>query len=415
MKSNSSLKLNTIYLFIVQGSSYLLPLLTFPYLVRVLGPTGFGILGFAQATVQYFMLMTDYGFNLSTSRLIAHNRDNPEEINKIFWSTIFAKSGLALLSFLVLLILILAVPTYQDMKSVLLYYFLGVVGNVLSPIWYFQGMEKMRPLTISSLVSRALVIPLTFLLVKSIDDINVAAALQGSANLLVGIIGMFLVYYDRTIKRVYFSISHIVESLKEGWHVFTSTAAISLYTVSTTVILGFISGPVAVGLFNAVNTIKNAAGYAFTPFSQALYPRINALFKSNYDQAIALLKKALKIQGGIAAMVSVGLFVFADLIERLVLGAKFAGAASLIRIFAAVPFMTSISNILGIQTMLTHGFKKEFSRILIASGLLNLALIFPLSYYLSAPGAAISVLVTETFVTMTMFIFLKKKKHPLFS
>jgi O-antigen flippase len=415
MTSNSSLKLNTIYLFIVQGSTYLLPLLTFPYLVRVLGPAGFGLLAFAQATVQYFMLITDYGFNLSTSRLIAHNRENREEINKIFWSTIFAKAGLALVSLVILMVLIASVPTYRDIKPLLLFYFLGVIGTVLSPIWYFQGMEKMRPLTISSLVSRALVIPLTFMLVKSTDDINIAAALQGSANLLVGIIGMFLVYYDRTVKRVFFSGTHIFESLKEGWHVFTSTAAISLYTVSTTVILGFISGPVAVGLFNAVNTIKNAAGYAFTPFSQALYPRINALFKSNYDQAITLLKKALKIQGGIAAVVSVGLFIFADLIESLVLGTKFVGAASLIRIFAAVPFMTAISNILGIQTMLTHGFKKEFSRILIASGLVNLTLIFPLSYYLSAPGAAISVLITETFVTATMLVFLKRKKHPLFS
>ncbi|WP_413587449.1 flippase [Bdellovibrio sp. HCB274] len=410
----SSLKLNTFYLFIVQGSTHLLPLITFPYLVRVLGPTGFGTLAFAQATIQYFTLLTDYGFNLSTSKAIAQNSKSHTEVERIFWSTFFAKIALAIISFMALCTLVLAVKTYREIADVLFFYFIGVVGSALTPTWFFQGMEKMRPLTISSLISRATIIPLTFMLVKSPQDLSIAAAFQGSAGLLVGLVGLFLVYKDKTIKRILFSPRDIIDSLKDGWHVFTSTAAISLYTVSTTVILGFISGPAAVGLFNAVNTIKNAATFAFTPFSQALYPRINSLFQTSYNEAIALLRKALRIQGSVAAFVSIMLFVFAELIEQLVLGSKFTGAALVIRIFAPIPFLTSLSNILGIQTMLTHGYKKEFSRILITSGFLNIALIFPLCTHLAAKGAAISVLLTETFVTICMILFLKKKNHALF-
>ncbi|WP_413294131.1 flippase [Bdellovibrio sp. HCB185ZH] len=414
MKSSSSLKLNTLYLFIVQGSTYLLPLITFPYLTRILGPAGFGTLAFAQATVQYFILFTDYGFNLSASRLVAHHRNDPVELTKIFWSTFFAKLGLSLISFLLLVPLLFIVDAYSAIKPILLCYFLGVIGNVLSPIWFFQGMEKMRPLTISSLVSRGLIIPLTFFLVKSPSDLVLAALLQGCANLLAGFAGMTLVYLDKSIQRTYFNLKEIWDALKDGWHVFISTAAISLYTISTTVILGFIAGPAAVGLFNAASTIKNAASYLITPFSQALYPRVNALYKSNYNEAIQLLRKALVLQSSVALCASLGILIFAELIEKIVLGPSFVGVALLIRILAFAPFLIAISNILGIQTMLTHGYKKEFSLILLISGAANLILLFPLGHAFQATGAAVSVLVTETLVTTLMAIFLKKKNNPIF-
>lgn len=152
-------------------------------------------------------------------------------------------------------------------------------------------MERMKWITLCTISARLCVIPLTFIFVSSKADIWLAALIQGSVNFIAGCIGLFLILNRGWISGACFNLKRIKQSLIEGWHVFLSTSAISLYTISTTVILGFIAGPVAVGIFNAANTIRNAAQGLLSPITQAIYPRINSLFDNQYPLALALIKK----------------------------------------------------------------------------------------------------------------------------
>lgn len=404
------LRKNIFYLFLVQGSSYLLPLITFPYLLRVLGVEYFGILGFCQATMQYLVLLTDYGFNWTATQLIAKNKDDFQKISNIFWSVVIAKVILFIIALCILILLISFVDKYRVLYLVLISYIPLIIGNIIYPVWLFQGLEKMKWITISTILARVMLIPLTFIYVNSPDDVWLAALFQGSVNMLAGIFALWFIFRNKLVGKVRVSLSEVKSRFKEGIHVFLSTSAISLYTVSVTVILGFVSGATAVGLFNSANTIRNAAQGLLGPVFQAIYPRVNSLFDSEYVKAMSLIKKAVR---GIGILTFIGcsiLFFGAELFIDIIAGKEFENAISVLRWLAYVPFLVSLSNLFGVQTMLSHSFKKQFSMFLASGALLNLIIIFPLVHYYSETGAAIAIFATELFITVTMFIFLRKKR-----
>ena len=134
---------NIIYLLSVQGGNYIFPLVTLPYLVRILEPTGYGIYGYSFAVVQYFILFIDYGFNYSAPKIISISRENTDSISKVFWNVTFIKIIAASLGLLIIyLISELNIIDYQ-IKFIILAY-ISVVGNLIYPVWFFQGLEKME-------------------------------------------------------------------------------------------------------------------------------------------------------------------------------------------------------------------------------------------------------------------------------
>ncbi|MBK5074425.1 flippase [Budviciaceae bacterium CWB-B4] len=406
----SGLNKNILYLALVQGSGYILPLLTFPYLVRILGPELFGVLGFCQASIQYLVLITDYGFNLSATQQVAKFKNDKIELARIFWSVIWSKLFLSIIAFFILFIVCFFVEKYNAYWFVLIAFTPLIFGNIIYPIWLFQGMEKMKWISICSILSRFLLIPFTFIFVQSPGDIWLAALIQGSVNLIAGLLSVYLIIKYNWIEGFFFEIQYIKKCLFDGWHVFISTSAISLYTISTVVILGFISNPASVGYFNAANTIRNAVQSVITPINQAIYPRINALYSNDYDNVLSLIRKTLLIVGSVSLFFSIILFVFTDLIVVYGLGEQYKNSISVLRWMSFLPFIVGLSSVFGVQILLTHGYKKQFSAILLISGAINVIIIFPLSMVYSADGAAISILITELFVTISMFLFLKSRK-----
>ncbi|MCD1124774.1 flippase [Jinshanibacter sp. LJY008] len=414
MKINTVLNRNILYLSLVQGSAYILPLLTFPYLVRVLGPDGFGVLGFCQASIQYLVLLTDYGFNWTATQQVAKYRDDKEKLSSIFWAVLWSKFFLALLSFSILIVMCLYVDKYKEIWFVLLSFSPMVWGNVIYPIWFFQGMERMKWITLCSIFSRCMLIPLVFIFVNNISDLWVAALIQGSVNFIAGVIGLYLVFKNDWVKPIEFKSQNIISCLRNGWHVFISTSAISLYTTSTTVILGFLVNPAAVGYFNAANTIRSAVQGLLNPISQALYPRINNLIEKDYSKALELIRRSLRYIACISMFFSCLLFLFAPVIIEYSVGEAYHSSVSILRWMSFLPFIISLSNIFGVQTMLSHNYKKQFSTILITCGICSLFIVFPLVLLFYANGAAISILMTESCVTLLMYLFLRKKKIFLF-
>jgi O-antigen/teichoic acid export membrane protein len=210
------------------------------------------------------------------------------------------------------------------------------------------------------------------------------------------------------------SANEVMEAFREGWHVFISTAAVSLYTTTNSVLLGFLAGNVTLGYFGAADKIRNAAQALIGPLSNALYPRVNALFAEDAAKAYALVRKALYSMSAIMLAISAMLWAGAPLIVRLAMGPQYAPAVDVLRWMAFVPLLVSLNNVLGLQMMLPLGMKKKFSEILLGSGVFNVALLVPLAIRLGAQGAAMSVLATEVLVTGCMALYLIRKRVPVF-
>jgi O-antigen/teichoic acid export membrane protein len=405
---------NMLMLASIQGANYIFPLITLPYLVRVLGPADYGRIGFSAAFVQYFVLLTDFGFNLSATRSIATNRSDPAAVNRIFWSVMSSKTIFCVVGALLLLGMTAVVPKLGAERPMLFASYLTVLGSVLFPIWLFQGLERMGLITFSSLAARLAMLPLIFIFVRSPHDAVICAAIQSGTSVVAGLVSLWVVAYQRLIAWARPTRVDIVEAVRESWPLFLSIAAISLYTNSNVVILGFLASKQAVGQFVAVDKIRQVVQALINPMSQTFYPRICSLITDEPQRAYRLIHRALLSQGGLTLAISLGLLVFAGPIVRLGLGPKFIGAVDTLRLLAFLPFAIGVSNVFGIQTMLPLGMRRPFRNIVIGSGVLNLILLVPLVYWFADRGAAASVLVTEYAVTIAMALLIVRHRIPIF-
>jgi PST family polysaccharide transporter len=400
---------NILSLVTIRGIEYLLSFITFPYLVRVLGPSLFGSIAFTQGIVQYFVLFTDYGFNLTGPREIA-KQDSKEKIGKIFAAILGAKIILLVLATLVFFLMCYLFFLYSsyDIKLFVAIYIV-VIGNALFPIWFFQGIQQMRYITIVNTIARFISVLGIFCLVKTQADYLWAAFMQAIPTVIAAIISFYILHirYPETLQIS--SYQEIKETLKNSWDVFTSTIAINIYTASNIVILGFMTNPVIVGYFSGAQKIINCVQTLMTPVSQAIYPHISKLVEQDRYMAVRFIKKMMIILGGSNLIISLVILIMAGPIVHLLLGTQFEQSIVMLRILAMLPFIISLSNVFGIQTMLPFGMQKQFSHILIASAILNTCLVFPFIYFWSGNGVCIDMLITETFVTARMWLRLKEE------
>ncbi len=395
---------NIFSLGLLQGANYILPLLTVPYLVRVLGPDYFGLLAFATATIMYVALLTDYGFNLSATHQISIYRENHEKVSKIFSSVMVIKTALMLLGFLCLIIIVSVLDKFHEHWEIYIVTFGIVVGQVLFPIWLFQGVEMMKYITYVNITSKSIFTILIFIFVESESDYLLVPFFTSLGVIFGGVWSMYIILKKMSYKFVWPEWIEIKIQLKEGWYVFFSSMAISLYTVSTTFILGLLTNNAAVGQFAAVDKIIQAAKGVYQPISQAIFPMIGRKFYDDKISALIFIKKFTKIIIIVMSFLSAFMFFFSDFIVNLILGNKFSDAVTLLKIMSPLPLVIALSNIFGIQIMLNIGMKSAFSRILTVAASIGISLSFFLVPVLQEIGTAYTLVTVETFVTIVMFI-----------
>ncbi|MHB8367209.1 MAG: flippase [Acidithiobacillus sp.] len=409
MSDRKRLLSNMASLFTLQGANYVLPLVTLPYLVRVLGPEKFGLIAFAQAFIQYFVVATDYGFNLSATRDVAVHRDDPEKLGEIVSAVMSIKVTLFFAGALLLSLLVAFIPTFHTHWALYLIVYLTVMGATLFPTWLFQGLERMRDITWMNMGTRLLTTAAIFIFIHDPQDYVIAAGIQSVPVLLAAVPAWTVLRNARRISWRIPRFNSIRDQLHSGWHVFLSTAAINVYTSSNTFVLGLIAGPVAVGYFSAANKVVQAVQGLVTPVTQTLYPHISILASQSHDAALAFIRKVLRYIALGGLTLSAGLLLAAAPVVHLVLGDQYNASITILQWLALLPFIIALSNVYGIQTMLTLGMNRTFSRILMASAALNMTLIFPLSWRFAGDGAAMSMLITEMFVTITMALILHQR------
>jgi O-antigen/teichoic acid export membrane protein len=410
----SSVGKNALSLYSIQFANYLLPLITIPYLVRVLEAERFGTLAFGQGLMAYFSAMVSYGFDWSATRKISVERSNADVVSRVAANVWGAKSLLCILSFLSLLLLIRLVPRVHEVSTLMIVLFGGVLGSVLFPTWLFQGLERMGPISVICLTVRALIVIGMFVLVRRPQDFLVYAALSSGGGLVVGIAGVGVAVRAFELQLIWPTWTGIWESLREGWVLFLSNSAIALYTSGNAFILGLMANDTVVGYYTAGEKIIRATVNLLGPLSQALFPRFSRLAEESKARTLRWGKKLLFAMGGAGFLLSIVTFAGAGLVVRVVLGSNFQPSVSVVRILAPLPFLLAVSIVLGVQLMIPFGREKAVFFVVLAAGCLNVILASLLAPMWKAEGMAISVLLAELFVSITDFVFLwKAKLNPL--
>ncbi|RKR03250.1 O-antigen/teichoic acid export membrane protein [Kushneria sinocarnis] len=403
---NSQLAKNVFSLLVLQGGQYILPLITFPYLARVLGPANFGVLGFVFAIAQYCTLFTDYGFNLTATKQIAENRDDKQKISHIFWTTMTSKTVLLGVVLVGLALSVAFVPALSDVGLVMIFAGVQVAGSVMLPAWLFQGIERLWAVTVSSLAARATAVPLIFMFVHNPEDLWIAAMIQSSTSIISGIIACIFVRHYRAIAFAAISPADVKEAFRDGFPIFIATIAISLYTMSTTVMLGMVSTHTQTGLFNASDKIRNAITSAFLVLGNAFFPRVNVLLKESEARANAFLRKLMIGQCALTLLISLALFLFAPLITELALGDQYANATPIIQVLAPLIFLVSTSMIFGNYMLLPYGYRRIYTQVPAIMAVVHLVALVPMAHYYGAMGGAITLLTTETVIFFALAVAL---------
>jgi PST family polysaccharide transporter len=407
-KDKKNLLANIFSLSLLQGGNYILPLLTIPYLIRVLGLDYFGLLAFATATILYIALITDYGFNLSATRQISIHRDNHNKVSEIFSSIMVIKIILMLAGFAFLVILNIFVTKFGQNWEVYIATFGIVIGQVLFPIWLFQGIEKMKFITYINIISKIFSTILIFIFVQDQSEYLLVPIFISLGFIFGGIQSLYIVIYKLGYKFVWPSYDEILLHLKDGWYFFYSSFAISLYTISTTFILGLLTNNMIVGQFSAVDKIIQAAKGLYQPVAQAIYPMMSKLFDEDKFLALKFLRKLAIIILLIMSSLSVCLYIFSKEIIILFIGSNYDNSITLLKIMSPLPLIITMSNILGIQIMLNVGLKSSFGIILTIAAVLGVTLSFLLIPLYQDIGTAYVVLIVEIFVTIAMSVSIRK-------
>ena len=357
---------NMISLTGLQFASYILPLITLPYLTLVLGPEKFGLTQYAISLITYFQFFTDYGFNLSATRELAICRDDNQKISQIFSSVMFIKLCLCILSFIILLLIVMFIPKFNEDSYVYILTFGMVIGYMLFPTWLFQGLEYMRYTSILNIIGKIVFTVLIFIFIHDTTDYMLVPLINSLGYILVGILGIYIALTKFNIKITIPSIRDIKYHLREGWYVFISTIAINMYTTTNTFLLGLLTNNTLVGYYSIAEKIILAVNGLLNPISQALYPFISRTVKTDdKTRSIEFIRKITKIMTLVGIVLSAGLFIFAKPIILLLFGQSYVNSVIILQIIL-ITLMKEI-------------------------------------------GIAISFATTEIFITIAMFIFLQRK------
>jgi len=393
-RNKSELKVvtkNFSSLVVLQGVNFILPLVTMPYLVRVLGSEKFGLVMFAQAFAIFFNVIVDYGFNLSATREISVHRENHDKVAEIFSSVFSIKILLLICSFIVLVLLTNVVPNLKSESTIFLLSFGVVVGQALFPIWYFQGIEKMQFVTLINVIAKVLFTVLIFTMVKSKTDYILVPVFNSVGFIIAGVLGLVI-----ALKNISFKIPDregTIVRFKESTQLFVSNLSVTMYTVSNTVILGFFTNNSLVGVYSSFEKLILAIKNVYAPLFQALFPWLS---KKNNKEIDDISQKL------ILPLLAVGLLGFAviyfgaDLILELVYANDLISSYSnIFRLLGLIAVFSALNMLFNTLFLSARKKYKERMIIMLTTGLLNLALAIWLVQWMGIWGIAITVTFSE--------------------
>ena len=403
---------NITSLVSLKGAEYILNFILFPYLVRTLGVERFGAIVFMQGIVQYGIILVDYGFNLTGPRDIAR-AIGKEQIGQLFSDIMGSK---CILFFMVTLCSLIGIQVahylgYEFDAALYWSVYLLVLGNLIFPIWFFQGIQQMRYITVFNVLARSITVLLVFLFVKKPGDYLLAALFQSGTLLLAGVFSLFILQKDFSYVFVKPTAKGIKQAFYDGWHVYLSTIAINIYTTTNTVVLGAMTNNTVVGYFGTANKLIDCIKGVMFTFNQAVYPYVSNKLREGKEKTLQFLKKYSMLYCGGSFVGGILLLGIAPIIIQILFGKGYNESVFILRLMAFLPFIISISNVFGIQIMLNFGYQKIFSRILVMAAIFDLLLVFPMVNLLSGVGVALTMILVEAFVTIcTTFYVIKIKK-----
>ena len=325
---------NTVMLYVMQISGYVFPLLTFPYLTRVLGAEKYGTVVFANSIMSYFTIFIEFGFLISGTNSCSLAADDKDKLGRITFGIIQAK---CILSILAAAVLFAGCAFVQKMRQDFQFFALsfgGIFLTVFLPDFLFRGIEKMSVITYRVLASKAVYTAVIFAFVRKGSDYFLVPVATIGANLVAIILTWIEIFRKRMIVFSAVPAKAVLLRLRESSLFFLSRIATTFYTSLNTVLLGFKFPAAVVGQYGAANAIANTCRSLMSPISDSIYPYM--VKRKNF----VLVKKLLLLLEPLVIVCCALLWFFSPRAVRVVCGAGYEHAVPMLRAMLPIVAVT---------------------------------------------------------------------------
>jgi PST family polysaccharide transporter len=394
---------NIFFLGLMQGANYILPFITIPYLVRTIGIEKYGLVAFAQSFAAYFVIFTDYGFSLSATKLISINRDNSQKISEVFSSVLFVKLAFVILSVIFSTVIIFSFKKFYSEYEIFYFSLLILIGQMLFPVWLFQGLEKMKYVTFINILIKLFFTLCIFIFIRQEKNYLYVPLINSLGFLVGGLVAFYIAIKQFNIK-FSFNLANIKNQLIDGWHLFLAILSTNIYRNANTFFLGLVSTNTAVGYYALASKIIISLQALMSPIGQSLYPHLSKKYHTiSRKDAIKNLFSIAKYYGLILFVIVFLVLIFSNFIIKIIAAKPMIEAVIDMRVLSFVIFFGSFNYLFGTIGLINLNFERYFTKCIVFVSIFDIITCLTLGYFFKDLGASIAFVASEFFLLLLVF------------
>lgn len=399
---------NGMWLFILQIFNTVVPLLTLPYITRVLGTSNYGVFSLSLNWVTYFQVIVEYGFGFTGARKVSIEGD--DNLQSLYSRIISARLLLLAVSYLGMNVLayVTHVGVQQFVSMNIL--FLVIIGVAFQLTWLFQGKQDMKLITIINAVSRLISVILVFLVVKTEAHLYLYCFCYSVTFIFSAVLGLALSRKKYGLKVRLCKFKEAIDEIKDGWYLFISQAMSKIFSSVGVTVLGTVAVSSIVGIYSAIYKIPYIMILFFSPVSQALYPHISVKFSESFQKGCQTVKQAAICIVGLFAIGGFLIILLRDFLISIAFGAAYTEYSNIIIPLVIWMILSITNNFLGIQFLVASGHQKEYSQAFSLSAVVTVLLNVTLGFAFGVYGVSSAAAIGEAGLTLMLILKLKKLK-----
>lgn len=407
MESKQSIKKNFIMNALLTMSSFIFPLITFPYVSRILMPEGTGKVSFVTSVITYFSMFAQLGIPTYGIRACAKVRDDKKELSKVVHELLFINLIMSILTYVVFGICLFTIQRFRTEKTLFVIISTTIIFNAIGVEWLYKGLEQYTYITIRSLIFKILALVAMLALVHKKEDYIIYGAITifaASASNILNFVNAHKYVYVKPVGNY-----DLKQHLKPVLIFFAMSCATVIYTNLDTVMLGFMKSNTDVGYYNAAVKIKGVLLGVVTSLGTVLLPRASYYIEHDMkEKFLSISQKAIEFVFLISIPLTIYFMIFAEEGIFFLSGAAYEGAIIPMQIIMPTILWIGLTNIMGMQMLVPMGKEKIVLYSEIAGAIVDLIINFTLIPSMASVGAAIGTLVAEMVVWIVQFLSLKK-------
>lgn len=379
---------NFFSLSILQIANLLLPLLILPYLIKVVGFEKYGIIVLANSLIVYFQSIVDYSFKITATRDIAIFKNSIKKMSIIYCKVMPIKIIFFIVSYISICLIVFNFDSFYIERKVYLITGLMLLGNLLFPDWFFQGIEKMKFITVINVSIKIIFTLLVFIFIKTENDYWIYPLLQVIGLFFSGIIGQYIVFYKFKLNFYFIKWNELKNTIYKNFPIFINQFLPTFYNNTSTFLLGVLTSTKIVGVYDAIKKVVDIVIAFFSVISRVFFPFLN----TNKNSFVVYRKNMIRL----SILMLVLIIVFSQYIfYYFKIENEDAFTVLIVLALGIVGYV--LYDVFGLNYFIINRQDKLVMKNTIIASAIGVLTVYPLVYYFGIIGAAIN-------LTMSRFL-----------